>query len=125
MKNKSTIAAAIALLISSSAVFAADFASNSIGYRYAPSQSEPGVTDKVSKNIVTFTHFSTDSLGTNFFTIDLLKSSSKDPANGGAQGAQEYYGFYQRNFSISAMTGNKSGYGFAKDLSLTDRKSVV
>jgi hypothetical protein len=113
--------ALLALLAASSGIMAADFSVNSIGYRYAPSQSEPGVTNKVSKNIFTFTHISGDSLGTNFFTIDLLKSSSKDPANGSGQGAQEWYGFYQRNFSLSAMTGNKSGYGFAKDLSLTAR----
>jgi hypothetical protein len=120
-KSVSKFAALLALLIGSSGSFAADWSSNSIGYRYAPSQSEPGVTDKVSKNIFSFTHVSGDSLGGNFFTIDLLKSSSKDPANGGAQGAQEWYGFYQRNFSISSMTGNKGGYGFVKDLSLTGR----
>jgi hypothetical protein len=121
MKNKSKIAAAFALLVGSTACLAADWSSNSVGYRYASAQSEPGVTDKVAKNILTFTHVSGDKLGTNFFTIDMLKSSSKDPANGGAQGAQEWYGFYQRSFSLSAMTGNKDGYGFAKDLSLTGR----
>ena len=121
MIKKSKIAAATALVIASSACFAADFSIDSIGYRYAPSQSEPGVTNKVSKNIFSFTHVSGDKLGGNFFTIDLLKSAKNDPANGGAQGAQEWYGFYQRSFSLSAMTGNKSGYGFAKDLSLTGR----
>lgn len=121
MKKTQKTLALVALLAAASGAMAADWSSNSIGYRYAPSQSEPGVTDKVSKNILSFTHVSGDSLGGNFFTIDLLKSSSKDPANGSAQGAQEWYGFYQRNFSLSAMTGNKTGYGFAKDLSLTAR----
>lgn len=121
MKKNTKNLALVVLLAASSGAMAADWSSNSIGYRYAPSQSEPGVTDKVSKNILSFTHVSGDSLGGNFFTIDLLKSSSKDPANGSAQGAQEWYGFYQRNFSLSAMTGNKTGYGFAKDLSLTAR----
>ena len=121
MKNNLKTIAALALLAAASAGQAADFSIDSVGYRYAPSQSEPGVTDKVSKNILTFTHVSGDKLGGNFFTIDLLKSSNKDPANGGAQGAQEWYGFYQRSFSLSAMTGNKGGYGFAKDLSLTGR----
>ena len=121
MKNKSKIAAALVVLLSASVCLAADFSINTLGYRYAPSQSEPGVTDKVAKNVLTFTHVSGDSLGGNFFTIDLLKSSSKDPANGGAQGAQEWYGFYQRNFSIGAMSGNKGGYGFAKDLNVIGR----
>ena len=121
MKKTPQLAALLTIWIACNSAFAADWSSNSVGYRYAPSQSEPGVSDKVSKNILNFTHASGDSLGGNFFTIDLLKSSSKDPANGSAQGAQEWYGFYQRNFSLSAMTGNKTGYGFAKDLSLTAR----
>lgn len=121
MKKTAEITALLAAVLACTTASAADFAANSVGYRYAPNQSEPGVASKVSKNILTFTHFSTDTLGTNFFTIDLLNSSANDPANGGGKGAQEWYGFYQRNFSLSAMTGNKTGYGFAKDLSLTAR----
>lgn len=108
-------------LLAGTGAMAADWSSDSLGYRYAPSQSEPGVSDKVSKNILSFTHVSGDSAGGNFFTIDLLKSDNSDLNNGGSAGAQEWYGFYQRSFSISAMTGNKSGYGFAKDLSLIAR----
>lgn len=111
MKIRLPLTALVTALLGCSNALAADFSSNSIGYRYAPSQSEPGVSDKVSKNILSFTHFSVDKLGTNFFTIDLLKSNAADPANGGGSGAQEWYGFYQRDFSLSAMTGNKSGYG--------------
>jgi hypothetical protein len=121
MKTVSRFTAIAAVLLASTSVFAADWSSNSITYTYAPHQSEPGVSDKVVKNIMTFTHVSGDKLGTNLFNIDLLKSNSADPANGNAQGAQEWYGFYQRNFSLNAMTGNKTGYGFAKDLNLTAR----
>ena len=123
MKSTSKLAVILSVLLASSGAMAADWASNSIGYRYAPSGSEPGVSDKVSKNIATFTHVSGDSLGSNFFTIDLLKSASNDPAagTGNTKGAQEWYGFYQRNFSLSALTGNKTGYGYAKDLNLTAR----
>ncbi len=121
MKNALKLATLLTAVLGSTGSMAALFSENSVGYRYVPSQSEPGVTDKVSKNVVTFTHFSVDTLGTNFFTIDLLKSASNDPANGGASGAQEYYGFYQRTFSLNSMTGNKTGYGFAKDISLVAR----
>ena len=76
-----------------------------MGYRYAPSQSEPGVSDKVAKNILSFTHVSGDKLGSNFFTIDLLKSNGADKNNGDSAGAQEWYGFYKRSFSLGAMTG--------------------
>lgn len=115
------LTALVSLLLGCSVAMAADWSNNYLGYRYVPNGSEPGVSSKVSKNIFSFTHVSGDPAGSNFFTIDLLKSASNDPAAGGGTGAQEWYGFYQRNFSISAMTGNKSGYGFAKDLSLTAR----
>ncbi|NDE24543.1 MAG: outer envelope protein, partial [Betaproteobacteria bacterium] len=59
---------------------AANWSDTSVGVRYVSDQSEPGVTDSVSKNVMTFTHVSGDNLGSNFFTIDLLKSSSVDPS---------------------------------------------
>jgi len=121
MKTVSRFTAIAAVLLASSSTFAADWSSNSITYGYAPHQSEPGVSDKVAKNILTFTHVSGDKLGSNLFNIDLLKSNSADQANGNGGGAQEWYGFYQRNFSLNAMTGNKAGYGIAKDLNLTAR----
>lgn len=113
----SSIAAATLSL----AAQAADWSDTSVGYRYAPSQSEPGVSDKVKKNILNFTHVSGDKLGMNLFTIDLLRSNSVDPSNGGNNGAQEWYGFYKRSFSLSALTGEKTTFGFAKDISLTGR----
>ena len=121
MKFLPKLTALLPLLLAGTGAIAADWTSNIVGYRYAPSGSEPGVSDKVSKNVLTFTHISGDALGSNFFTIDLLKSAANDPANGGARGAQEWYGLYQRNFSLNAMTGNKTGYGFAKDINLTAR----
>jgi hypothetical protein len=111
----------IALAAAAVGAQAADWSDTSLGYRYAPSQSEPGVSDKVAKNILNMTHVSGDKLGTNFFTIDLLKSNSADPANGGTNGAQEWYGFYKRSWSINALSDKKQSYGFAKDLSLTFR----
>ncbi|MFN7444683.1 MAG: hypothetical protein ACK5RC_05840 [Curvibacter sp.] len=75
----------------------------------------------MAKNVLNFTHVSGDKLGTNLFVIDFLKSDKNDPANGSEAGATEWYGFYKRSFSLSALTGNKGGYGFAKDLYLTGR----
>ena len=121
MKNLTVSVFSAAALLAAFSASAADFSSNSVGYRYAPTMSEPGVSDKVAKNIFTFTHFSVDALGTNFFTIDLLKSNGADPANNGGGGATEYYGFYQREFSMNALTGNTTGYGFAKDIKLVGR----
>lgn len=121
MKTTSALTAIFSTLLACASASAADFSSNYIGYRYAPTQSEPGVSDKVAKNILAFTHVSGDKLGLNFFTIDLLKSNSADPASGGGGGAQEWYGFYQRDFSMNALTGNTTGYGFISDIKLVAR----
>jgi len=100
---------------------AADWSSDTVGYRYVPSESEPGVSSNVVKNIVSFTHVSGDKLGMNLFSIDLLRSNLADPANGGGDGAQEWYGFYKRSFSLKALTGRQEGYGFFKDIKLNAR----
>ncbi|PUE31752.1 hypothetical protein [Limnohabitans sp. Jir72] len=119
MKTKISL---IALAVLSVGAQAADWSDTSVGYRYASQQSEPGVSDSVSKNILSVTHVSGDKLGTNFFTIDLLKSGSNDPAASNApSGAQEWYGFYKRSFSLTALSGQPVTLGFAKDVSLTAR----
>lgn len=112
----------LALAAMAVAAQAADWSDTSVGYRYASQQSEPGVTDKVSKNILNVTHVSGDSKGMNLFTIDLLRSGSKDPAASGPSGAQEWYGFYKRSFSMQGMTGKPVTLGgLAKDLNLNLR----
>ena len=121
MKKSLRPVALAALGLLATAAGAADWSDNSIGYRYAPSQSEPGVSDKVAKNILNFTHVSGDKLGMNLFTIDLLKSNGSDPANGGGQGAQEWYGFYKRSFSLTALSSKPVTLGFAKDVNLNLR----
>ena len=115
------IALAAAALLTCASASAADWSSNAFSYRYAPSQSEPGASDQVAKNIINFSHVSGDKLGSNLFSIDFLRSNNADPSNSGVEGATEWFGFYQRSFSMKAMTGNTTGYGFAKDLKLTGR----
>lgn len=110
MKNSHVLAL---LLCAAGAAHAADWSDNAVGYRYAPSQSEPGVSDKVSKNIYSFTHVSGDKLGMNLFTIDLLRSNGADPANGGVGGAQEFYGFYKRTFSLAALADGPKGWNLS------------
>lgn len=120
MKLKLTLAAVAAL--SCLGAQAADWSDTSVGYRYASQQSEPGVSHSVSKNILNLTHVSGDKLGMNFFTIDLLKSGSNDPSAGnGPSGAQEWYGFYKRSYSMQGLTGAPVTLGFAKDVNLNLR----
>ena len=121
MSFKSSLTVLALGAVAATSAMAADWSHDSVGYRYYSAQSEPATSDKVAKNVLNFTHVSGDKLGTNFFSIDHLTSDNSDPANGGGNGASEWYGFYKRSFSLSAMTGNKGGYGFAKDVSLTAR----
>ncbi|MBV8624292.1 MAG: outer envelope protein, partial [Herbaspirillum sp.] len=66
------------LLLASGATLAADWADNSIGYRYGTRFAEPYNTQDISKNIVNFQHASGYKYGTNFLNVDLLMSDSKD-----------------------------------------------
>jgi hypothetical protein len=98
----------------------ADFSDNSVGIRYGSRFSNPGTNDNnIHRTILNFTHFSVDKLGTNLFTVDLLKSGSNEPAVGGGGGAQEVYGFYSRNWSYSKFSGTKMST--LRDVSLTTR----
>jgi hypothetical protein len=102
------------------AAHAADWSDTSVGLRLGNHFAEPGLTPKIAKTIFNFTTINGDKLGTNLIVGDVLLSDNKDPAAGGGGGAQEFYGFYQRTFSLNALTGSK-GFGFFKDLSLVGR----
>lgn len=118
----SHLGCAVALALACGHVMAADWSDNTVGYRYASAQSEPGVSDKVAKNIFSFAHVSGDKYGMNLFTIDLLKSNGADPAASNVGGAQEFYGFYKRSFTMAALTGQPVTLGgFAKDVNLNVR----
>ena len=54
---------------------------NTISYSYQFNATDPGVRGKFGKNVFSFTHFDVWAMGTNFFTVDLLKSPSADPSS--------------------------------------------
>ena len=117
------VTAALGLFIFGDPAFAAEgsFRDDSIGYRFGTAFKEPGVADgkDIQKNIVNFTHFNTDSLGSNFFTVDALFSRGNDPTEDGTQGATEFYAIFRRDWSLSQITGqNFSGWGIIRDVAL-------
>lgn len=114
---------AASLLLCASAS-AAPWSDNSIGIRHGTGFSEAGVGDAIHKTIYNFSHASGDRLGGNFFTVDVYKSGGNDPAAHSASGAQEIYGFYQRTFSLAALTEHSGGYGPVKDISLLLRADM-
>ena len=121
MKLKKIYTATLLSIAVSTPVFAQNFNENFVGIRYGNSFAEPAIDSKISKTIFNYTHVSGDSLGKNLVNVDVLMSNKQDPSASGGTGAQEFFGFYQRTFSLSAMTGNKTGYGFVKDISLLGR----
>ncbi|MHC2002621.1 hypothetical protein ACYQR9_19555 [Methylobacterium sp. CM6241] len=155
---KALMAAVVSLLVTGP-VFAADlvkapapaplpdapgsfflFSDTQFSYRYQFPSSEPGVqvqnsdgsfsTRGIPKHIYNISHANAWAYGTNFFTLDILKSASQDPggttnAPGGfAQydyGATEAYGLYRGTLSLNALTGTKAFAvpGIIKDISLS------
>ena len=74
---------------------AATWSDTFVGYRYGTQFTEPNNPENVEKHILQFTHVSGYSLGQNFFNLDVLQSSSDDPANNSDSGATEAYLAYR------------------------------
>ena len=81
---------------------------NSLSYSYQFDATDPGVKGKFGKNVFTFTHFDVWAMGTNFFNVDLLKSPTADPTNGGGSGATEIYGLFRSTLGLNQVLGSKS-----------------
>lgn len=107
--------------VASSAAMAADWSDTSMGISYGSDYREPGVNGDIAKTVLNLTHASGYKYGSNFFSVDILKSDSKDPAAGvgNTDGAVELYAVYRNQLSISAVSGKKLAYGPVRDFSLT------
>jgi len=81
---------------------------NTISYSYQFNATDPGVKGKFGKNVFSFTHFDVWAMGTNFFTVDLLKSPLQDPASGGNAGATEIYGLFRSTLGLNQLLGTKA-----------------
>ena len=118
MKLASLVAAG--LIAATGSTFAADFSDTWIAYRYSNGYAEPGIAADVPKNIYTLAHFSGYKYGTNFFSLDILRSLENDPANRNSTSqAQELYVSYRSSVSSSKTLGMKYDLGPVRDFSLT------
>ncbi|WP_292505991.1 hypothetical protein [Methylobacterium sp.] len=114
------------------------FSDTQVSYRWVMDAREPGIPAtrgnplegrSIPKNVLNISHANAWAYGTNFFSLDILKSGSQDPSgyafpNLGIQtgvGATEAYGLYRGTLSGNALTGTKafSFPGFVKDVSLS------
>ncbi|MDB5532038.1 MAG: hypothetical protein JWO28_353 [Hyphomicrobiales bacterium] len=98
---------------------------------YETNAREPGVFNlanpngvPITKGVVSITHFDVWQYGTNFFNVDFLKSTNKDPTAGNAigvgDGATEVYGLYRGTLSLNSLSNTKifTVPGIIKDVSL-------
>ena len=105
---------------------AADWSDTSFGYRYGTSFQEPANPDSMAKNIFNLTHVSGYSLGGNFFSVDMLTSSSTDPSNNSGttpafpkQGAHEVYVSYKHSLNLGKVFNTKIDFGPVRGMDFT------
>ena len=135
MFRKSLVIGAVAGLGALSSAYAADLPSkkapvvaspapfffvndNVLSLSYQFRATDPGVPLTTAKTVLNFTHFDVWALGTNFFTVDFLKSDNKDPAapcgnflapgTVGCAGATEVYGLFRSTFGFNEVFGTKA-----------------
>jgi hypothetical protein len=92
---------------------------NSVSFTWYPNATDPGVSgggiagnsNSFDKFVFSATHFDVWAYGTNFFNIDILKSSNANPVNNQftprATGAVEVYALGRSTFSGNAVSGSK------------------
>lgn len=119
------------------------FSDTQVSYRYQFPAASPGIqiqrpdgsfrTRDIPKNILNISHADAWAYGTNFFSLDILRSGSQYPAGttnspGTATnpffedfGNTEAYGLYRGTLSLNALTGTKAFVipGIVKDVSLS------
>lgn len=98
---------------------AATWSDTSVGYRYGTQFTEPNNPENIEKHILQFTHVSGYSLGQNFLNLDVLQSSSQDPANNSDSGATEAYLTYRHQLHGGGVFNEPIAFGPVKDTALT------
>jgi hypothetical protein len=106
-------------LLLTPAVGALQWQDNSISYTYSNQFTEPGISQKVTKNIVEYVHANGYSLGNNLFRAKVMRSGDEDPAESGDKGATEIYLVYRHLLSLGAVTGKSLAFGPVSDVGLT------
>lgn len=130
-----TLAALGLVALAATSASAATWSDTYLGYRTGNNFREPANDKSIQKQIFTLDHVSGNSLGSNFFNVDMLKSDSNDPVNNftgdpnnntnagqaniAKKGAQEVYVAYRNNLSFSALTGKKISNGVIRDVEWT------
>lgn len=97
---------------------AADWSDASIAYSRGSKYREPANPSNITKDIFSLTYLGGNSLGANFFNVDMLKSDDANPANNGTHGAQEVYVVFRNTLSLSKASGRQLAFGPVRDVAL-------
>ena len=102
---------------------AATWSDTYLGYRTGNNFREPGYASSIQKQILSLSGVYGNTLGSNFFNVDMLKSDANDPvenvATASPKGAQEVYAVYRNNLSMGALTKSKVEFGPVRDIEWT------
>jgi len=105
---------------------AADWSDTSLGYRTGSNFQEPANPESMTKQIFNLTHVSGYSLGSNFFSVDMLTSSTTDPSNNAGsgaawpkQGAHEVYVAYKHSLNLAKVFDTKIDFGPVRGMDFT------
>jgi nucleoside-specific outer membrane channel protein Tsx len=116
---------ALSLLALAHTAKASEWADDSISYRWGTTFREPGVTNSagdpknIAKSILNFSHVDGYKYGGNFLSVDMLLSTTADPAVGNGDGAAEVYIVYRHDLSLNKITGTKNfSFGPVRDVNL-------
>jgi hypothetical protein len=115
-----SVVGALVLTLDVSTACASDWSDTFLGYRHGTKFREPFNVHDIKKDILSVTHASGYTYGSNFFTVDMIKSDANDPVNGGGGGAHEAYAVYRTTLSGSKVLGwDFKNAGFIRDVGLT------
>lgn len=113
--------AALAVSVAASgAAGAAEWSDTSISYRTGTKFAEPFNPVDIKKHIIGLTHASGYSVGTNFFSVDLLQSDRNDPGSlNQTAGAQEAYVVYRNTVDLGKLRGHDMKFGAVRGVGAT------
>lgn len=109
---------ALTLALVCAAANAADWSDAFISYSRGSKYHEPANPNNITKDVITLSYIGGNSLGSNFFAVDMLKSDDKNPANNGTHGAQEVYVVFRNTVSFSKFSGSQVAFGPVRDVGL-------
>jgi len=129
MKKKIAL---VALAAAAVGVQAAEWSDTSIGIAHGNKFAEPFEGANIPKNIYNLTHASGYKYGSNFFNVDMLDSSSKDPSvTNGSAGAHEIYVIYRNTVDFTKVTGKEfkttgvRGLGFTGGFDFSSKSAGI